>query len=168
MFVVSLQRSCVLPSHGSITSLSFLESSDIKWWQALNCVQESTHQWHHNHLFLVLIQIQVLWSHSCFEFLNSVKVCMESASCCLAHKPVRNTSCNVASEHTAMMVWGNETSVNQEDVLCFKVKNDPGWVNIYSYTTTDSAFLAGWRVLILSLIFDTEITFCLQEAFSAL
>lgn len=121
MFVVSLQRSCVLPSHGSITSLSFLESSDIKWWQALNCVQESTHQWHHNHLFLVLIQIQELWSHSCFEFLNSVKVCMESASCCLAHKPVRNTSCNVASEHTAMMVWGNETSVNQEDVLCFKV-----------------------------------------------
>lgn len=122
MFVVSLQRSCVLPSHGSITSLSFLESSDVKWWQALNCVQESTHQWHHNHLFLVLIQIQELWSHSCFEFLNSVKVCMESASCCLAHKPVRNTSCNVASEHTAMMVWGNETSVNQEDVLCFKVK----------------------------------------------
>lgn len=121
MFVVSLQRSCVLPSHGSITSLSFLESSDIKWWQALNCVQESTHQWHHNHLFLVLIQIQELWSHLCFEFLNSVKVCMESASCCLAHKPVRNTSCNVASEHTAMMVWGNETSVNQEDVLCFKV-----------------------------------------------
>lgn len=121
MFVVSLQRSCVLPSHGSITSLSFLESSDIKWWQALNCVQESTHQWHHNHLFLVLIQIQELWSHSCFEFLNSVKVCMESASCCLAHKPVRNTSCNVASEHTAVMVWGNETSVNQEDVLCFKV-----------------------------------------------
>lgn len=121
MFVVSLQRSCVLPSHGSFTSLSFLESSDIKWWQALNCVQESTHQWHHNHLFLVLIQIQELWSHSCFEFLNSVKVCMESASCCLAHKPVRNTSCNVASEHTAMMVWGNETSVNQEDVLCFKV-----------------------------------------------
>lgn len=121
MFVVSLQRSCVLPSHGSFTSLSFLESSDIKWWQALNCVQESTHQWHHNHLFLVLIQIQELWSHSCFEFLNSVKVCMESASCCLAHKPVRNTSCNVASEHTAVMVWGNETSVNQEDVLCFKV-----------------------------------------------
>lgn len=121
MFVVSLQRSCVLPSHGSFTSLSFLESTDIKWWQALNCVQESTHQWHHNHLFLVLIQIQELWSHSCFEFLNSVKVCMESASCCLAHKPVRNTSCNVASEHTAVMVWGNETSVNQEDVLCFKV-----------------------------------------------
>lgn len=140
MFVVSLQRSCVLPSHGSITSLSFLESSDIKWWQALNCVQESTHQWHHNHLFLVLIQIQVLWSHSCFEFLNSVKVCMESASCCLAHKPVRNTSCNVASEHTAMMVWGNETSVNQEDVLCFKVK----------MTLAESTFTRTQRLILLS------------------
>lgn len=139
MFVVSLQRSCVLPSHGSITSLSFLESSDIKWWQALNCVQESTHQWHHNHLFLVLIQIQELWSHSCFEFLNSVKVCMESASCCLAHKPVRNTSCNVASEHTAMMVWGNETSVNQEDVLCFKV----------NMTLAESTFTRTRRLILL-------------------
>lgn len=139
MFVVSLQRSCVLPSHGSITSLSFLESSDIKWWQALNCVQESTHQWHHNHLFLVLIQIQELWSHSCFEFLDSVKVCMESASCCLAHKPVRNTSCNVASEHTAMMVWGNETSVNQEDVLCFKV----------NMTLAESTFTRTRRLILL-------------------
>lgn len=139
MFVVSLQRSCVLPSHRSITSLSFLESSDIKWWQALNCVQESTHQWHHNHLFLVLIQIQELWSHSCFEFLNSVKVCMESASCCLAHKPVRNTSCNVASEHTAMMVWGNETSVNQEDVLCFKV----------NMTLAESTFTRTRRLILL-------------------
>lgn len=139
MFVVSLQRSCVLPSHGSITSLSFLESSDIKWWQALNCVQETTHQWHHNHLFLVLIQIQELWSHSCFEFLNSVKVCMESASCCLAHKPVRNTSCNVASEHTAMMVWGNETSVNQEDVLCFKV----------NMTLAESTFTRTRRLILL-------------------
>lgn len=139
MFVVSLQRSCVLPWHGSITSLSFLESSDIKWWQALNCVQESTHQWHHNHLFLVLIQIQELWSHSCFEFLNSVKVCMESASCCLAHKPVRNTSCNVASEHTAMMVWGNETSVNQEDVLCFKV----------NMTLAESTFTRTRRLILL-------------------
>lgn len=139
MFVVSLQRSCVLPSHGSITSLSFLESSDIKWWQALNCVQESTHQWHHNHLFLVLIQIQELWSHSCFEFLNSVKVCMESASCCLAHKPVRNTSCNVASEHTAMMVWGNESSVNQEDVLCFKV----------NMTLAESTFTRTRRLILL-------------------
>lgn len=139
MFVVSLQRSCVLPSHGSITSLSFLESSDIKWWQALNCVQESTHQWHHNHLFLVLIQIQELWSHSCFDFLNSVKVCMESASCCLAHKPVRNTSCNVASEHTAMMVWGNETSVNQEDVLCFKV----------NMTLAESTFTRTRRLILL-------------------
>lgn len=139
MFVVSLQRRCVLPSHGSITSLSFLESSDIKWWQALNCVQESTHQWHHNHLFLVLIQIQELWSHSCFEFLNSVKVCMESASCCLAHKPVRNTSCNVASEHTAMMVWGNETSVNQEDVLCFKV----------NMTLAESTFTRTRRLILL-------------------
>lgn len=139
MFVVSLQRSCVLPSHGSITSLSFLESGDIKWWQVLNCVQESTHQWHHNHLFLVLIQIQELWSHSCFEFLNSVKVCMESASCCLAHKPVRNTSCNVASEHTAMMVWGNETSVNQEDVLCFKV----------NMTLAESTFTRTRRLILL-------------------